>query len=322
MVLCVVAYVMLIAAPVLPSRLRIDDEGCVVGTWCWRRAGFVCRGAMAVSALLVLAPFGMKRHQQKLDQTLSLLRNVSVEMKYEDWQWRKARLDCSAFLLIWFAIIVSSVSSDYSDEPTVEIVLHACLNAVLAGATTCSAHGMVFVCRSLSLMVDAFCCDVVSALPLAEVAHSWNVAQSVLRRVSDSIETCLLTLGVVLTAVVSCLVVDIVVVGISNELLPAVILGMLISSSILYLFLLSASISEKCARVPSLVNSIDFGSGTERERQRVVDYIASSAAGFYVFGMRLTTGMVLKFMYVCCMVVLGTLTRLAAASNEALNRFS
>lgn len=44
-----------------------------------------------------------------------------------------------------------------------------------------------------------------------------------------------------------------------------------------------------------------------------MDYVTSSAAGFYVVDMRLTTVRVVKLMYVWCLVVTGVLTQLAAS---------
>lgn len=54
--------------------------------------------------------------------------------------------------------------------------------------------------------------------------------------------------------------------------------------------------SEKSACVPALINAVSFGPGTELERQQTVDFVTSSAAGFYIFDMRLTTARVAKFM--------------------------
>jgi len=83
---------------------------------------------------------------------------------------------------------------------------------------------------------------------------------------------------------------------------------------VLYVVFVSATISEKCARVPALVNAISFGPGSEQARQQVVDYIVSSAAGFYVFGVRLNTAIVLKFAYGWAVIAVGLFTRLLADS--------
>jgi len=158
-------------------------------------------------------------------------------------------------------------------------------------------------------MVDAFCGEVVSAIPLDSVAHVWNLTQAVHRKASVDVEPCLLALCGILALSIPLLVVDIALVGTrSAHLLP----GLFASCGIIYALLAVAAVSEKCARVPALINAIPFGAGTERTRQHTVEYIASSAAGFYVLDTRLTTSMVVKMMYICCIVVLGALTRLAS----------
>lgn len=52
-------------------------------------------------------------------------------------------------------------------------------------------------------------------------------------------------------------------------------------------FLIGASISDKCARVPALVNSLSFGPGKEDQRLLLTEYVARSDAGFYVNDVRL-----------------------------------
>lgn len=57
--------------------------------------------------------------------------------------------------------------------------------AISSGMILCLAYIMVFVCRSLSVMIDAFCCDLVSAIEVEQVAHVWNVTQAILRKAHD-----------------------------------------------------------------------------------------------------------------------------------------
>jgi len=64
---------------------------------------------------------------------------------------------------------------------------------------------------------------------------------------------------------------------------------------------------------PALINAMAFGEGTEALRQQTVDYIRSSDAGFYIFGARLTSTMILKFMYIWCIAIIGILKRLGLA---------
>lgn len=151
--------------------------------------------------------------------------------------------------------------------------------------------------------------DIVATKRLDEVAHVWNLTQAVLRKASSDMEKCLLVLGLVLAVAVPLLAADIALLRASGaRLLP----GLLVSCGITYALLVAAMVSERCARVPAFVNAISFGPGTERMRQHTVDYITSSAAGFYVCDTRLTTSMVTKMIYIWCIVVAGGLTRLVA----------
>eukprot|EP00429_Kryptoperidinium_foliaceum_P110517 CAMPEP_0176304242 /NCGR_PEP_ID=MMETSP0121_2-20121125/62330_1 /TAXON_ID=160619 /ORGANISM="Kryptoperidinium foliaceum, Strain CCMP 1326" /LENGTH=177 /DNA_ID=CAMNT_0017645843 /DNA_START=106 /DNA_END=641 /DNA_ORIENTATION=- len=90
----------------------------------------------------------------------------------------------------------------------------------------------------------------------------------------------------------------------------------------MYALLAAATVSEKCGRVPAFINAISFGAGSERKRQHTVEYIASSAAGFYILDTRLTTSMVAKMMYIWCIVVLGALTRLTARKSSPVSAWS
>eukprot|EP00429_Kryptoperidinium_foliaceum_P053767 CAMPEP_0176076082 /NCGR_PEP_ID=MMETSP0120_2-20121206/38031_1 /TAXON_ID=160619 /ORGANISM="Kryptoperidinium foliaceum, Strain CCMP 1326" /LENGTH=160 /DNA_ID=CAMNT_0017409795 /DNA_START=141 /DNA_END=623 /DNA_ORIENTATION=+ len=160
-------------------------------------------------------------------------------------------------------------------------------------------------------MIDVFCCDVVRQESPQRAAHVWNMTQAILRKVSLSVQPYFILLGVILLCTVPLLLL-----GILRDYdtpIVAMIPAIGVTCGILYMLLLAATISEQCARVPSLVNAMSFGDGTESARQLVVDFISSSGAGFYISTMRLTSATVLKFMYIWCIVVVGSVTRLQAS---------
>ena len=64
-------------------------------------------------------------------------------------------------------------------------------------------------------------------------------------------------------------------------------------------FLQAADVTDKCARVPSLLNACVFVADIDRDRQYIVDYVQPGAAGSYFFVIRLTSSMTFKFSYVC-----------------------
>ena len=73
----------------------------------------------------------------------------------------------------------------------------------------------------------------------------------------------------------------------------------MLALGMLKVFFKAADVTDRCARVPSLINACDFGADIDRDRQYIVEYVQNSAAGFYFFEIRLTSSMTFKFSYVC-----------------------
>lgn len=61
--------------------------------------------------------------------------------------------------------------------------------------------------------------------------------------------------------------------------MPPIVPELLVTLLLTRLFFVAAGISDKCARVPALVNSLSFGPDTEQRRQLLTDYIVRSDAG-------------------------------------------
>lgn len=243
---------------------------------------------------MAFLPLGLSRHQTRMEMTLSLARAVSIDRRYDGWEARHRRWDTLGFL--WLGVVAAEGLSDGlpPERSSAMTAVRMCLVGVLSAVILCLSDAIVCICRSLVVMVDAFCSEVVGAIPLEKVAHVWNLTQAVHRKASANVEPCLLALCGILALSIPFVVVDIALAGApSVHLLP----GFLISCGDIYTLLVTATVSEKCARVPALINAISFGAGTERRRQHTVEYISSSAAGFYVLDTRLTTSMVVKMMY-------------------------
>lgn len=61
-------------------------------------------------------------------------------------------------------------------------VLHTAVISIFSGFILSFVYGIVHVCRSLTIMIDAFCCDVVHQESPQKVAHIWNMTQAILRK--------------------------------------------------------------------------------------------------------------------------------------------
>lgn len=287
-----------------------------VGKMCWTQEGFVSQVPLPLGAFLVLAAFTFKRQQRLLEETLALLHGVSVERGFRDWCTRQARADKAVFLCIWWSIVLTSWMCAYftgkhsAERDNRRVVLYVSMISLFSAVILGLAYSMVVICRYLTVMIDTFCCDIVGKRQLQDVSYVWNLTQAVLRKASVSIEMCLLTLCIIVAITVPLLLFDVGVLGSRQAPIPTVLPGLFVTCGVLYVLLLAAMITEKCSRVPSLINAVDFGPGTERARQHTVDYVTGSAAGFYVFGMRLTTAMAVKLMYVWCIVAVSLLAKL------------
>lgn len=285
---------------------------------CWLGAGFLSQLPLPIGTVMVLALSALRQEQQALGVTFAVVRCMSSELQYQDWRIRWAFRDRAVFLMLWVLIVVMSAAGQLlvrseSGEPAPGVsVLKVCLTAVFSSFVLCLSYGVSHICRSLSAMIDAFCCDVFAGMRPADVAHVWNLTQAVLRKASIAVEKSLLVLCLVVALEVPLLLLDVGMVGTLQAPIVILVPPILVTCSVLYVLLLASTISEQCSRIPALVNALSFGDGTERDRQHIVDYITSSAAGFYVFGMRLTSAMIAKFLYLWCIVVVGLLTNLGS----------
>lgn len=165
-----------------------------IGTKCWSQPGFVSQVPLPLGAILVSAVFFAKPQQRQLLQTLTLLYGVAVERGFQDWRLRRICIEKVVFVGIWMGIVVTTAicdvltGGDTATRDLKRVALHVFLVSLFSAVILGLAFGMAFVCRSLSVMIDTFCCDVVGTVPLEEVGHIWNLTQAVLRKASVSIE--------------------------------------------------------------------------------------------------------------------------------------
>lgn len=124
----------------------------------------------------------------------------------------------------WFGGSLPALTTRPSET---KVVLFVSLIAVFSGVILCLAYGVVLVCRSLSMMIDAFCCDIVTQTSPQEVAHVWNLTQAVLRKASVSVENGLLVLCIILATMVPLLLIDGIMGGGASPPLPTLLPGIL-----------------------------------------------------------------------------------------------
>lgn len=263
------------------------------------RLGLYSDVALAVGAVLGLASLTCMRRMM-IECILILFMYAQREGFEQGWR-RRTRWDLFATALVWLAAMSQRINSSGALDTTLagqlswmsflQILAFAVTSSILMGLTFC----VLYVCRALTTMVDRYCVNIACRPDLTEAVREWNVLQAVLRKSSAAIEHCFFVLQTTAFSTVLLGVADALSTNASNVdlLIPAAVLTL----GIARIFYSAASVTEKCAHVPSLINA--FGSDLDLDRQYIVQYIIQSAAGFHVFEVRLTSAMALNVAYLC-----------------------
>eukprot|EP00929_Paragymnodinium_shiwhaense_P054583 TRINITY_DN27363_c0_g1_i1.p1 TRINITY_DN27363_c0_g1~~TRINITY_DN27363_c0_g1_i1.p1 ORF type:complete len:968 (+),score=181.99 TRINITY_DN27363_c0_g1_i1:110-3013(+) len=284
--------------------------------------GHVSLVAYALAGLLGLLSLRRRRIDMLLgpaDRPLQLYADTHEFL--ELWQAYSMRRG-SAVIALWFFTVLPKVLTSLDIVCSQESASHSqslyaflplsCLVSVLV---YCQLH----VCCCLELSIDRFCQRYFLTPDLPRGIAEWNVCVAILRRSADILDTCFLSIttlvlvGALLQVVQllqrqstesgmveqnrTCQVVS------SMWVLPPVLL-------VIYAVFSAAAVTEKCTRVPALLNSlVTEGNFVDRGRQYLVLHIQASAAGFYVKGVRLTGYMALKFLYAFGAVMFALLSK-------------
>lgn len=226
------------------------------------------------------------------------------------WRNRSAREAC-LMLGLWACAIAIRIGVVFSPRCLEEEDVHT-MGASIAsfvftsGMSTALMLCQLHICCGLGLAVDMYCHSFFASQDLGSGLQDWNMLQAMLRRSARKVEVCFLALCtsnvmVALIAGVEVYQHGMVIAGPSTSMCAVLRLGwvLVIVAQTLHVVFSAAGVTEKCTRVPSLVNSWSFGEETclDAGRQYVVQYIEQSAAGFYVKGVRLRAYMALKISY-------------------------
>mmetsp|Transcript_43879 Transcript_43879/g.113331 ORF Transcript_43879/g.113331 Transcript_43879/m.113331 type:complete len:985 (+) Transcript_43879:49-3003(+) len=243
----------------------------------------------------------------------------------DDWKVKSMQRFMTA-IFAWIAMLVfRKISSDHGCvSSTAYSMIVYCF---VMGLLTMLTYSQLHICVGLELIIDSFCLRVYASSDLDWSIKEWNVIQAMLRRAAHTIDTCFLSLNTALFGTLMLTGLEVVqqrsearVDGLASpaggsEICTKLWVGAEIPAIALALYAVfrAAAVTEKCSRVPAMINSWTFedeGSGSmmDLSRQYVVQYIIHSAAGFYVMGVRLTAFQALKLSYfvVLVLVTLGT----------------
>jgi len=163
--------------------------------------------------------------------------------------------------------------------------------------------------------VDMYCTKVICNrdAKLAAAAR-WNVVWAALRKGSESLARSMYVLEIAILLMIAFAFLDVYVSvtkftsDTSMKHLYFLIPGGILMIGMCKVFFEAASVSDKCNRVPSLLNSCLKVSAEKKEL--IFHNVLNSAAGFYLHEMRLTTGILIKFAHLVAVLLLALATRL------------
>lgn len=275
---------------------------------------------LALGGLLGLFVLGIHRNSEaSLVQCLQLLRSYARHEEF-DYQWlQSAHRDIAITLLLWIAAVAERIrgtrswllfSESGADVWSILPIIGFGVSSLLIFAL---AFCMLYFCQAMVCAVDTFCIYTTTSPTdsLKTAVPRWNLVQAMLRKASGSVQSALFVLQTTAFLWGLLALVDVYqswqgLNGYTFMLIP----GSFLMIGIARIFFKAADVTSRCARVPPLINAITFGPDFDPERQYVVEYILHSAAGFYLFEIRLTSDMTLKFAYLCVVAIFTLMTQI------------
>lgn len=283
--------------------------------------GLVTEVLMSAAAVSLTSLLGIRAAGQQLDDLLSMLQGYAYNHDFSELWHRSALKDVGFTLAMFCAAAAMHMGEMPREDLLIDIhrLLRGCAIVVVMAMLMMCSMFLLYILRILVVTVDVFCYQSVQNPCIASATKRWNILQALLRKASTTVELGLLVLLALAAFTVPAFVMDSIEIGSYSKMLRLQLPHVFIVCGVLRVFVVASAVTDKCMRVPALLNSLCFGTGTELERQSLVEYIIYSDAGFYICDVRLTLGMVAKFVYVWFVILFSFVGRELAASAKGGN---
>lgn len=274
---------------------------------------------LALGSFLGLVSVASQCNTKHLVEYCELLHTYACQEGFDQRWATQACWDLVMMLLLWTLTVgerirgsgvVNAMSQgDFDVAVLLHIILFSFSSLVLVALAFC----MLYVCNALLHTVNTFCIVIVAGGSLKDAVPRWNTVQAMLRTGSKQIQVCLFVLQATVLFTFLLGAIDVYQsVQQERDYVFTLIPGALLTLGISWIFFKAAAITDKCARVPSLINSCTFEADIDLERQYVVEYVLFSSAGFYVFDVCLTSDMILRFAYILVIGVFTLFTKIVS----------
>eukprot|EP00931_Biecheleriopsis_adriatica_P036838 TRINITY_DN21170_c0_g3_i2.p1 TRINITY_DN21170_c0_g3~~TRINITY_DN21170_c0_g3_i2.p1 ORF type:complete len:806 (-),score=128.27 TRINITY_DN21170_c0_g3_i2:174-2291(-) len=266
--------------------------------------------ALAGGAILGLLASGCLQLFTAMTEFGVILRNFSRRKQFEKEWMQHARWDSIVCLTCWALAVTERTralfflreGATFGQEMALSVVSFAVSSFLLMS----QLFNVLHVCHGMHIMMDDFCFSVVKTWDLRIAEQDWNLVQSLLRKGCASLQFLFVILQSTMVAAVTLAVADIIdeKVRVTELIACGIIL-----CGLAQMFLHASAVTEFCTRLPAFVNSLHFGRDHDPDRMYLVEYIVYSKAGFYIFEVRLTPELVMKFLYAISMALFGVATK-------------
>jgi len=308
----------LACASVLSAVLLIQEKECVYEN--------IAQVSISVCTLLCLACFKQASSLVGPSESV-LLDHASVHGYLPEWRVG-GLIRFTIMISFWLlTIILSMMGLGFSSKHMAWTVF--LVRAIRNGVLFAFIHCMWQILSCLRLMVDSYCVEFWEDMSCEQCVATWNALQALLRRTAEAVENSFLALQIATTAALVCGAIRAVEITLRlnssglamGEIGKSILLHselLLLVMSSLVIFASAASVTEKCFRVPPLVNSalLEPDKHIDENRQYLVTFITNSHAGFYVKGTRFTFAMLARFCYLYGTVMCGLASAVLSTARK------
>lgn len=232
----------------------------------------------------------------RLQHCLEKMEQVSDQQGFSNFLQHSNGLDALVTMAAWLAFMADRVAISCSLwKMGPEDILRLVQVALSSAELSVLVLAMLRVIRGMAGLVDTFCTRFWEQLDFVAAVSDWNSVQASVRVASRVVERCVMVLTSTMVLLALAMVFDFrSLVGLEWALTSSGLLILAMSQVLLR----AASVTDACTRVPQLVNAVAWSAkAVDHERSYLVEYITASAAGFYLFNVRLDAGIAIKIFH-------------------------
>jgi len=288
----------------------LDDVDCAAGICL--QFGQMCDLVLALGSFLGLLALTRLASSKLLGSGAALISSYARRQQVVSGWWQATRLQSLLLAFLWLSSVglrlrVLWLGSSWQDALAVGAFV--VVSVIFTGLTFCILH----VSCAITVLIDAYCTHFANEPDVRKGVQEWNMLQALLRKVSRALKWGFLALQTTALAIALFSVSGLLLHSSADAL--SHLSNMVLPLSVGLIIFKAAEVTERCSRVPSLINSLSIDSDDiDKDRHYLVEYVTYSAAGFYVGEVRLTAAMALKLTYISGVAALGVLTKITATA--------